>query len=141
MDVRKFFDDLTNSRNMAGVQIELSGWLVIIDDDLYLLEEKLPEDYKQAEKIKLSDRNIIYAVRQAILPLGGGESFVFHKAKVIGLLHTGISPEIIAISLYVLERGHEEMVSVDITPDTVSAAKTRYQAALDFDFFKEMGDT
>lgn len=140
MDVRKFFESVATTRNTADVQIELSGWLVIIDDDLYLLEEELPDDYKQAMKIRISDRNIVYAVRQAILPLGGGESFVFHKAKVVGLLHSGVSTEITATNLYIQERGHDELAAVDITPDGLSIAKTRYTEALNFDFFKEMGD-
>lgn len=140
MNVRSVFDRAMNAHDTASFDIELSGWLVIIDGDLYLLDEDLPEDYKQAIKIKLSDRDIVYAVRQAILPLGGGESFVFHKAKVTGLLHLGTPPEIVARSLYIQERGHDEFMAVDITQNAISVGKTRYESAMNFDFFKEMGD-
>ena len=140
MDVRKFLEDVSK-RSAADFQIELDGWLLIIDGGLYLLEENLPSDYKQAAKVKISDRNVIYALRQAILPLGGGESFVFHKAKVIGLLIAGEAPEIVATSLYIQERGHAELAVVDITPAALGAAKARYEAAINFDFFKEMGDS
>ena len=140
MDVREFLENVSK-RSAADSQIELDGWLVIVDGDLYLLEEELPSDYKQAAKVKISDRNLIYTIRQAILPLGGGESFVFHPAKVIGLLVAGSSPELIATSLYIQERGHVELAIVDITPAALDAAKTRYEAAINFDFFKEMGDT
>lgn len=141
MDVRDFFESATKVPNVADVQVDLNGWLVIIDNVLYLLEEELPEDYRQAMKIKLSDWNIVYAIRQAILPLGGGDSFVFHRAKVIGLLRVGVLPEIVATSLYIQERGHDELTPVDITQEAIHAGKTRYEAALNFDFFKEMGDT
>jgi hypothetical protein len=141
MNVRRVFEDATKAAITANIQVELSGWLVIIDGDLYLLEEELPEDYKQAFKIKLSDREIIYAVRQTILPLGGGESFIFHRAKVTGLLNMGLSPEIAAKTLCIQEHGHDEFVAVDITQNAISAGKARYEAALNFDFFKEMGDT
>lgn len=140
MDVRNLFEKTIKTTSSEKVQIELTGWMVIIDEDLYLLEEELPEDYKQAMKIKLSDNDLIYAVRQAILPLGGGESFVFHRAKVIGCLHMGTSPEIAATNLYIQERGQDKLVEVDITPNAISTGKARYQAALNFDFFKEMGD-
>jgi hypothetical protein len=140
MDVRKFLEDVSKC-SAADSEIVLDGWLVIIDDSLYLLEEELPSDYKQAAKVRISDRRVIYAIRQAILPLGGGESFVFHRAKVIGLVIVGSSPEIIATSLYIQERGHAELAVVDITPAALDAAKTRYEAAINFDFFKEMGDT
>lgn len=119
---------------------ELSGWLVIIDGDLYLLEENPQEDYKQSKKIKISDRSIMYAIRQTILPLGGGESFVFHKAKVIGLFHMKPSPEIVVKNLYIQERGQSEMIAVDITQNAINHGKERYEAALNFDFFKEMDD-
>lgn len=124
----------------AGSKIELDGWLVIIGDDLYILDEDLPEDYKQASKIKLTDRDIVYAVRGAVLPLGGGESFVFHKAKIVGVLNMEISPEIIVFSLSIQERDSNEYVAVDITAEAINAGKARYEAALNFDFFKEMGD-
>lgn len=140
MDVRKFLEDVSKC-SAADSEIVLDGWLVIIDDSLYLLEEELPSDYKQAAKVRISDRRVIYAIRQAILPLGGGESFVFHRAKMIGLVIVGSSPEIIATSLYIQERGHAELAVVDITPAALDAAKTRYEAAINFDFFKEMGDT
>lgn len=141
MNVRRVFEDATKAAITANFQVELSGWLVIIDGDLYLLEEELPEDYKKALKIKLSDREIIYAVRQTILPLGGGESFVFHRAKVTGLLNIGLFPEIAAKTLCVQERGHDEFVAVDITESAISAGKARYTVELNFDFFKEMADT
>lgn len=139
MDVRCVFEITKKSLITASAQVELSGWLVIINGDLYLLEENLPKDYKQAVKLRLTDKDIIYAVRQTILPLGGGESFVFHRAKIVGLLNME-TPEILAKSLCVQERGHDEFVAVDITQNAIAAGKMRYEAALSFDFFKEMDD-
>lgn len=141
MNVRDVLKSAALKNNAASTEVELSGWMVIIDDDLYILEDNLPEDYRQASKLRLSDRGIVYAVRRAILPLGGGHSFVFHKAKVVGVLQMEISPEIIVSSLSIQERGSDEYVVVDITAEAISAAKARYEAALNFDFFKEMGDT
>jgi hypothetical protein len=141
MNIRSVLEDEAMETSAASIEIELSGWLVIISDDLYILDEDLPEDYKQAPKIRLTDRGIIYAVRGAILPLGGGESFVFHRAKIFGLLHMGGSPEIIVSSLFIQERASDEFVAVEITAEAINAAKARYEAALSFDFFKEMGDT
>jgi hypothetical protein len=140
MNVRRVLEDEAIATSAASAEIELSGWIVIMNDDLYILDDDLPEDYKQAPKIRLTDRDIIYAIRGEILPLGGGESFVFHKAKVIGVMHKGISPEIIASSLCVQERGSNEFVAVDITAPAISAGKARYESALNFNFFKEMGD-
>lgn len=140
MDVRSVLEGAAKPANVESVHVELSGWLVIIGDDLYMLDDDLPDNYEQAPKIKLADWNIVYAVRQAILPLGGGESFVFHRAKVSGLLNMEIPPQVIVSSLYIQERGQDEFVAVDITQNAISAGKARYKAALNFDFFKEMGD-
>lgn len=140
MNIRSIVEGAAKIINVESVHVELDGWLVIIGDALYVLDEELPDDYKQAQRIKLTDWNIVYAVRQAILPLGGGESFVFHRAKVIGLLNMEIPPEVIASSLYIQEHGQDEFVAVDITQNAIDAGKARYEAALNFDFFKEMGD-
>lgn len=140
MDVRSALEKVMNEANPQPTEQELSGWLVIIDNDLYLLEENLHEDYKQSMKIKLSDRSIMYAIRQVILPLGGGESFVFHKAKVTGLLSMEPFPEIVVSNLYLQERGQNDMISVDITQSAIDKGKKCYEASLNFDFFKEMED-
>lgn len=141
MDVRDFLESSIMASTVADVNVDLDGWLTIIDADLYLLEKEPPEDYRKAIKIRISDWNIVYAIRQAILPLGGGESFVFHRARVVGLLRMGTSPVIDVVSLYIQERGDNKMVPVDISQDAINTGRTRYEAALKFDFFKEMGDT
>jgi hypothetical protein len=141
MNVRSALESAEMATNAENAEIELNGWIVIIDDDLYIIDEDFPEDYKQASKIRLADRGIIYALCGAILPLGGGESFVFHRAKVVGVLQMKIPLEVIVTSLFIQERGSHEYVAVDITAEAINAGKARYEAALNFDFFKEMGDT
>lgn len=131
---------LENQQIDQLIEQEASGWLVIINNELYLLEENLCEDYKQSFKIKISDASIMYAIRQSILPLGGGESFVFHRATVTGILHMGPTPEINIRQLFIQERGQKDMIAVDISPDAIAAGRKRYEAAFNFDFFKEMGD-
>lgn len=141
MNIRNVLETATKAQSASRFEVELEGWLVVINDELYLLEEELPEDYKQAVKIKISDRNIIYPVRQAILPLGGGESFVFHKAKVNGFLTVEVPVEIVVKNLRIQERGELVFLPIDITQNAIAAAKACYESALNFDFFKEMGDT
>jgi hypothetical protein len=140
MDVRNFYEKLLSEPNAEITEQEFSGWLVIIDDELYLLEENFPENYKEAMKIKISNRDIIYAVRHVIPPLGGGESFVFHRAKLTGILRVGRDPQITPTSLSIEGLGLKGTFPVDLTEANISAMKLRYEAALNYDFFKEMGD-
>jgi hypothetical protein len=133
--VHSFFESRSNNQ-----PIEITGWLVIINDELYLLDDNLCEDYKKTMKIKVTNRSIIYPIRQAILPLGGGESFVFHKAKLKGYVSIDPWPEIKVEKLWIQESGQADMILVDISKDSIEAAKQRYEAVLNFDFFKEMGD-
>lgn len=120
--------------------VEVTGWLVNIDEALYLLEENLCENYNESMKIRIAERSIIYALCGAILPLGGGESFVFHEAKLTGIIHINPTPEIRVESLYIKERGQTDLSPVDISKSNLDKAKKRYEAALKYDFFKEMGD-
>jgi hypothetical protein len=139
MNVRTALEDMIAISDLKE-EVEIDGWLVIIGDDLYILDQDLPEDYKKAPKIKITDKDIIYALCEAILPLGGGESFVFHKAKIIGNLKVGSIPEITVSSLFIQERGSDEFMFVDVATEAIKAAKARYEATLSFDFFREMGD-
>lgn len=135
MDVRTVLESPPSNR-----PIEVTGWLAIINNELYLLEENLREDYKESFKIKITEKSIIYALRGAVLPLHGGESFVFHKAKLIGYVNINPVPEICVEKLYIQERGETEMISVDINKGALDTARKRYEAVLAFDFLKEMGD-
>lgn len=124
----------------SGSNLDISGWLVIIDGDLYLLEENLHTDYKQSMKIRLTDPSIMYVVRRSVLPLGGGESFVFHKARIVGDLNKSSIPEVVVKELYIQEKGEPNMIQLDVSQDSINSAKKQYESAFDFDFFKEMGD-
>lgn len=141
MNVCDVLRSATMAASVEAGEIEVSGWMVVIGDDLYILDEDFPEDYRRAPKLRVVERDVIYAVRRAILPLGGGESFVFHRVRVIGQLRVEIDPEITVSSLFIQERGSDDFISVDVTAESVKADKARYEAALNFDFFKEMGDT
>lgn len=135
MNVADFLESRSNPRST-----EIIGWLVIIDDDLYLLDDDLCEDYKQTIKIRVTDRSIIFPIRHSILPLGGGESFIYHRAKLSGRVNFDPSPQITVEKLWIQESGQADMITVDISKNSIAAAKERYEAALNFDFLREMGD-
>jgi hypothetical protein len=141
MDVKDLLATInTIDLKVEGTSLKVSGWLVLIDENLFLLEQDIKEDYKNSMRLKISNDDIIYAIRQTILPLGGGESFVFHKAEITGLLYSGVPPEILVQELHIQERGQNHMLPVDITPEAIDAGRKRYETAFNFDFFKEMGD-
>jgi hypothetical protein len=62
--------------------IELTGWLVIIDAQLFLLDENLADPYTETKKIKISEPLIAYSVRDVISPLGGGGVLYFTKQRL-----------------------------------------------------------
>lgn len=119
--------------------MDLRGWLVIIDGELFLLDCNLSSDYKVTPKIRLKEYSIVYLIRQAIMPLGGGESFVFHESRVMGELHRAPYPEVLVSRIFVKEFGGE-MMELDISRRSIEEAKEKYGADFSFDFFKEMGD-
>lgn len=133
MQVSQIINDSAKSNG-----VDVSGWLVVIDGGLYLLDENLHSDYKRTVSIRLTDPSIMYVVRQSILPLGGGESFVFHEARVIGDLVRYPSPEILVKEIFIKEKGCPDMIKLDISEESIRIAKEKYEDAFSFDFFKEV---
>lgn len=109
----------------VGDIVELEGWLVIIDYKLFLIPENYSESYEDGEKVEMSNPEIMFSVKDEILPLGGGKSFIFHKAKVSGVL-IELSPiKIKPTALSVEERGRG-FIYIDIE-GCVEKHKARYE--------------
>lgn len=111
--------------------VELEGWLVVIDYRLFLIPENYSEDYEAGEKVELSNPEIMFSVIDKILPLAGGKSFIFHRAKVLGILIEVSPMKIKATALSVEERGHG-FISISLDGDNVESNKSRYE-----DFLKK----
>lgn len=120
-----FFNRFVGSEGL----IELAGWLVIIDYGLFLISEKYVGDYRQAERIEVSDSAVIFSVIDRVFPLGGGESFLFHKAKVIGWLVETTPLKIVPVELVVEERGRG-FVSISLQEEDMEKNRVRYESFL-----------
>jgi len=118
--------DLIDSTYLPEGLIEVVGWLVSIEGQLFLLDENFADPYTESKKIQISDPLIAYAIRDVISPLGGG-SFVFHKAKVIGVLEGVPVPKIKAQDLFIENDDHKEFVRVAIDKNTIKIAKKKYE--------------
>lgn len=109
MNIKEAFEKSQNNGDSPIRSGEFHGWLVIINNDLYLLDEALDEkDYKNTPKVKITEHSLVYFLRQAVLPLGGGESFLFHKARIVGNLNFSPMPMLGVDKLSVQERGSEK---------------------------------
>jgi hypothetical protein len=108
--------------------LDLTGWIVVIDRELYLLEHMYLEEYENSKMIKISDKYIMFCIREKILPLGGGKSFLFHKARIIGSLSVSNRQaiEILPQELFVEERGGG-FIKIDIDPESVKRSRERYE--------------
>ncbi|WP_236209839.1 hypothetical protein [Pseudomonas tohonis] len=92
----------------AGGSVVLTGWLIIIDFKLHLVQVDQAEQVEGCEssqRIEISEPEIIFSVLQRILPLGGGNSFIFHRARVCGVMTSGVQQVVKVISMLVEERG------------------------------------
>jgi len=117
--------DLTDSTYAPGNVVEVAGWLVIIDAKLFLLDENLADPYTESRKIEISNPLIIYPISDVISPLGGGESFIFHKSIILGVVEN--SPEIkIKVQDLLIEDDNREFVRVAIDEDTIRKAREKY---------------
>ena len=82
-------DLLKKSSQLINNPIEVSGWVVFIKKQLYILDVSIEEfdDSDHLSRIKFKDRDIAYVLLDAIIfALGGGETAIYHMAFVNGTL-------------------------------------------------------
>jgi hypothetical protein len=128
MDVGLLFEgDHLSELVEGGAVYSLSGWLVIIGNELFILEESYAEPYEVSKKVRILNSDIVYAVRDRIYPLGGGKSFVFHRVKAIGRFVSVEDSTIDIESLCVYEKP-AGFISIDIDSKNIELCKRKYGA-------------
>lgn len=113
----------------VGDFFESAGWLTIIDFRLFLLPVNYSENDEIDSKIEISSSELIFAVIDKVLPLGGGGSFVFHKSEASGFVIQITPAKIKLTALSVEERGHG-FVCVDVSDASIESCRPRYQELL-----------
>ncbi|NMZ90068.1 hypothetical protein HBR95_00970 [Pseudomonas panacis] len=87
MDVGLLFEgDHLSELVEGGAVYSLSGWLVIIGNEFFILEESYADPYEISKKVRILNSDIVYAVRDRIYPLGGGRALCFIEWKLLGVL-------------------------------------------------------
>lgn len=108
--------------------VEVTGWLLIIDYQLQLVQVEQAEQVEGCEddeKIEISEPEIIFSVLERILPLGGGKSFIFHRARICGVMMSGVRKLVKVFSMSVEERGNG-FISIDVE-GSAERHRTKYQ--------------
>lgn len=113
----------------VGDVVELEGQLVIIDFKLFLVPEECSGNYEQGGRVEISRPEIIFSIMDKILPLGGGRSFIFHRARVAGIIENVLPIQVKATAIFVEERG-VGFVCIDLEDDTLEKNKPRYDEFL-----------
>lgn len=140
MNIAKIYEIKSNLKTEVTFNTELTGWIVLLDDGLFIFQEDLPNEIKSALKVKILNLDIEFSLIDSLLPLGGGISLFFHKCRVNGKLHISEVPTIEINSLFVLERGQDEMQEVNISQEAIDKAKLAYPDYFSVDFFQLVGD-
>lgn len=116
---------ISTELELNSTNFEIEGWLTTKGGDLILIENEQIDDNCVDENIIISNFEIIYAIRDRILPLAGGRSFLFHKAKIVGKL-VGISPPTVFVEkLRVCER-NSSFLTIDISNNSIESGKEKY---------------
>lgn len=123
MDV---FDALNSSESLNDSQIQIEGFIALVSGRLCLIDSSVMSDFKNVPKIYVSNSDIMYAIRDVILPLGGGEGFIFHRSRIIGRLRRDVDLYIEIISLSIEKRVDYIYLDIDITENNISKMKIKY---------------
>ena len=135
MQVNEFLE----IKNSVGGSVELTGYLVLVDNNLVLIDSSEINHFKNAKRVDVDKQELKYVLRDMLLPLGG-ESSIFHRARLFGVIESVDIPVIRIQKLQVQERGNADWLDVDLSPKHIVHCKVKYMPDEGFDFFKEMGD-
>ncbi|MGY4641085.1 hypothetical protein [Pseudomonas sp. TE24901] len=127
--VRGLHKDVISGVAHEGCAVELVGWLVIIDWALFLIPEDYVDDYEHDLRIEVAQPEIIFAVARKILPLGGGRSFIFHKAKLAGVV-TSTGPLKVELTALSVQERNAEYCSINLSQSDMREHKVSYDAFL-----------
>ena len=118
---------LNSVKLKKGDSIELTGWLVDKSEGLFILGDHFPESYDYPTKIKIVNQNIIYPILEVIPSLGGGQSLLFYKTKVFGVLVNPRLEGIIVEKIFIQgDRSSNHLQSVDISLELVNEFVEKY---------------
>ena len=122
--------------------IEVSGILVFIDKELFLIDEDYGEDYKSAPQIRIAFQDLEYALMNQVALEGGGESVLFHKALILGGVTklTDKYSEIVLnpISINVESCTKDGWIKIDFSARAIKAGKTRREGFKEVDFLNDL---
>lgn len=108
-----------------GDVVELEGWLVVIGFRLFLVPEEYSENYEEGDRVEISRPEIMFSIMDKILPLGGGKSSIFHRARIAGVLEYVLPAKVKVTSIFVEERGGG-FICIDLEDDSLEKNKARY---------------
>lgn len=132
------FEELYSDKNsLNDIEVNLTGWIILMDNNLYLLEDNYKPDYKVCKKINIENRDIAYILEKIVSPLGGTESFLFHRAIVSGMIVSFPDLTIIPSEIYV-EGSNEGLEKVDISKENIERCKANSSDL--FDTTKNIGN-
>ena len=132
------FEELYSDKNsLNDIEVNLTGWIILMDNNLYLLEDNYKPDYKVCKKINIENRDIAYILEKIFSPLGGTESFLFHRAIVSGMIVSFPDLTIIPSEIYV-EGSNEGLEKVDISKENIERCKANSSDL--FDTTKNIGN-
>ncbi|MFW2096470.1 hypothetical protein ACG9ZL_09555 [Acinetobacter sp. ULE_I057] len=110
-------------------KVEVEGWLTILNNNLFFLDEVLQINYKDTVKLKISNRDIIYILNEKVIFPIGGESFLFHRASIIGYLKKLENELVLNVEKILLEedspneKNKKILIPIEINLESIEKAK------------------
>lgn len=130
MDIDQIFEQRKIKASILSRKtVDVSGWLVIIDFGLYVIGENYSEPFEDNDKICLSNSDVAYSVRESILPLGGGKSFIFHRVKMSGCFDK--NTDVFEVKSMLLEDVPGKYVVINLDAEFIAQAKNKYPGLMD----------
>ena len=110
-------------------KVEVEGWLTILNNNLFFLDEVLQINYKDTVKLKISNRDIIYILNEKVIFPIGGESYLFHRASIIGCLKKLENELVLNVEKILLEedspneKNKKILIPIEINLESIEKAK------------------
>ena len=136
-------DLIASGDTVSHFHAVVSGYLVMRENEIALLDIKIEDDWKQTPYILIEHPDLKYALMTQLPLMGGGVSIFFHLSEVEGTVDFRPQHGVYIIRPTVIrarETRQAEPKEIDFCPTAIQNGKERFKKSEQLpDYYEELG--
>ena len=123
-------DFIANGEERLLSEVVLSGYIVLRDNEITLLDSIIDDDWKQTPYILVDYPDLKYALMAQLALMGGGVSSLFHHSEIEGTVKFNEGRGLFLIKPNVIRARSatsDSWTKIDFGPEAIQKGKERFE--------------